>query len=145
MPSAIYIRPITENDAKPIAALSKQLGYSLGTEETAENIREVIADKDHAAFIAMIDNQVAGWIHIFKAMRLESKPFTEIGGLVVDENNRGQGIGKLLVEKAREWAKEKHIAKLRVRCNKKRAEAHQFYQAIGFIESKEQKVFETTI
>lgn len=145
MPSNIHIRPITENDAKPIANLSKQLGYSISTEETVENIRRVLADKDHAAFVACIDNQVVGWIHVLKAIRIESKPFIEIGGLVIDENYRKQGIGKLLVNKAREWTKEKHIEKLRVRCNRKRTEAHEFYLASGFTESKEQKVFETTI
>lgn len=141
----IHIRPITENDASAIAGLSKQLGYSLSTEETVENIRGVLADKDHAAFVACIDNQVVGWIHILKAVRIESKPFIEIGGLVIDENYRKQGIGKLLVNKAREWTKERHIEKLRVRCNRKRTEAHEFYLALGFTESKEQKVFETSI
>jgi GNAT superfamily N-acetyltransferase len=63
--------------------------------------------------------------------------------LVIDENYRKQGIGKLLVNKAREWAKEKHIDKLRVRCNRKRTEAHLFYIALGFVEIKEQKVFES--
>jgi len=86
-----------------------------------------------------------GWIHVLKAIRIESKPFIEIGGLVIDKNYRKQGIGKLLVNKARVWTKENHIDKLRVRCNRKRADAHQFYQAIGFIESKEQKVFEANI
>jgi len=64
---------------------------------------------------------------------------------VIDENYRKQGIGKLLVNKAREWTKEKHIDKLRVRCNRNRTEAHQFYHALGFTELKEQKVFEATI
>jgi GNAT superfamily N-acetyltransferase len=145
MPVNIHIRPITENDAIAIAALSKQLGYSLSPEETLANIHEVLADKDHAAFMACVDNQVVGWIHVLRAIRIESKPFVEIGGLVVDENYQKQGIGKLLVNKASEWTKEKRIDKLRVRCNRKRAEAHQFYQALGFTESKEQKVFEIAI
>jgi GNAT superfamily N-acetyltransferase len=145
MPATIQIRPITENDAIAITALSKQLGYSLSPEETLDNISKVLFDKDHAAFIACIDSIAVGWIHVFKAMRIESKPFIEIGGLVIDENYRKQGIGKLLVNKAREWAKEKRIDKLRVRCNRKRTEAHQFYLALGFIESKEQKVFEQEV
>jgi|SRR6185312_6847141 len=141
----IQIRLITENDAIALTDLSKQLGYSLSIGETAENIREVLADKDHAAFVAIIDNQVVGWIHVLRAIRIESKPFIEIGGLVVDENYRKQGIGKLLVNKAKEWSKEKHIDKLRVRCNRKRTESHQFYLALAFVELKEQKVFETSV
>lgn len=145
MPENIHIRPITENDAAVITALSKQLGYSLSTEETGINILKVLADKDHAAFAAVMDNQVVGWIHVLKAIRIESSPFIEIGGLVIDENYRKQGIGKLLVTKAKEWTKEKQLDKLRVRCNRKRHEAHQFYSALGFKEAKEQKVFEINL
>ena len=145
MPVNIQICPITEDDADAITTLSKQLGYLLRSEETVQNIREVLADKDHAAFVACMDNQVVGWIHVLRAIRIESKPFIEIGGLVVDENHRKLGIGKLLVNKAKEWTKEKHIDKLRVRCNRKRAESHEFYYALGFIEMKEQKVFEIAV
>lgn len=141
MPIEIHIRPATESDTVAIAALSKQLGYFMSTEETAKNIREILVSDDHAAFIAVVDNQIVGWIHALRIIHIESKPFIEIGGLVTDENHRKQGIGKLLVNRTKEWTKEKQIEKLKVRCNTKRTESHQFYNALGFSESKEQKVF----
>jgi GNAT superfamily N-acetyltransferase len=48
-------------------------------------------------------------------MRLETKTFIEIGGLVIDENYRGKGIGKILVSKIKEWCIEQKISSLRVR------------------------------
>lgn len=145
MPVEIHIRPIMESDAAAITALSGQLGYSLTTEEARKNIAEILSNKTHAAFIACTGQTVVGWIHVFRAVLLESKPFIEIGGLVIDENYRRQGIGKLLINKAKEWAKEKDMDKLRVRCNRKRTEAHQFYMSLGFTESKEQKIFDVTV
>jgi GNAT superfamily N-acetyltransferase len=84
-------------------------------------------------------------VHVFYTIRLESGPFCEIGGLVVSKNIQGKGIGKLLVEKARKWAAERNIGKLRVRCNVVRAGAHEFYIKSGFTENKQQKVFECNL
>lgn len=145
MQTGTYIRPIKETDTTAIRLLSVQLGYKLSPEETLENIGEVLSNKDQAAFVACIDNSIIGWIHIFRTVRLESKSFIEIGGLIIDEKYRHRGIGKLLINSAIELAKEKNIKKIRVRCNKKRIEAHQFYKMLGFKEFKEQKVFEITI
>lgn len=145
MQTNIHIRRIEEEDAVAIKSLSAQLGYRLSFEETIENIRDVLSSKDQTAFVAYKEDSIIGWIHIFRTVRLESKSFIEIGGLIIDENYRKQGVGKLLVNSALELAKEKHISKIRVRCNKKRFEAHKFYRALGFAEFKDQKVFELAV
>jgi len=49
------------------------------------------------------------------------------------------GIGKLLVDKVKQWAREKNNSKIGLRCNVKRTEAHLFYEHLGFIEVKQQK------
>lgn len=127
------------NDASEVQRLSEQLGYTLSLNEAM--ISEVIRTKDNIAFVAMAGHKMVGWIHAFKALRIESKPFIEIGGLVVDDESRKLGIGKQLVNEIYKWAKQQDCEDLRVRCNTKRSEAHRFYYAMGFIESKEQKVF----
>lgn len=65
----------------------------------------------------------------------------EIGGLVVTPEARNKGIGRKLVEFACEQVKNQNIA-LRVRCNAKRQETHEFYERIDFITTKSQLVFE---
>jgi GNAT superfamily N-acetyltransferase len=91
------------------------------------------------------EEKIIGWIHAFKTTRIETKTFIEIGGLVVDKKYRGKGVGKSLVNKIRGWCAKQKITSLRVRCNTKRLEAHQFYLCLGFRESKEQKVFQQDI
>jgi GNAT superfamily N-acetyltransferase len=83
---------------------------------------------------------VLGYIHCFNALRLTSKPFNEICGLVVDEKERGKGIGKLLVKQVESLFQDNR--KIRVRCNSKRKLAHKFYCDLNYTLSKEQKIFE---
>jgi GNAT superfamily N-acetyltransferase len=141
----ISIRQISIDDATAIVGLSHQLGYPITVSETTKNISAILANKDHDAFVAVHESKPVGWIGVFYAIQLESPPWCEIRGLVVDEQYRGKGIGKMLIEKAKQWGKEKGNSKLRLRCNVKRKETHLFYQHLGFDEMKEQKVFEINI
>jgi GNAT superfamily N-acetyltransferase len=141
----IFIRDITEHDAEPVNILSTQLGYAVPLEQTLANIRSVLATQGHHAFVAMHENKIIGWIGVAHALQIESAPFAEIRGLIVDERYRGYGIGKLLIEKVKQWSKETGNKTLRLRTNVIRKEAHLFYQHLGFKEIKQQKVFEMSI
>jgi GNAT superfamily N-acetyltransferase len=72
---------------------------------------------------------------------IEVMPHCEINGLVIDQDHRGMGIGKLLVDKIKQWAREKNNSKIGLHCNVKRTEAHLFYEHLGFEEIKQQKNF----
>src|SRR5215470_2307078 len=141
----ILIRSITDQDAEAVNALSTQLGYPMSIEQTLANIKLVLGTKGHNAFVAVDENNIIGWIGVAEALQIESAPFCEIRGLIVDERYRGHGIGKLLIEKVKQWSKATGNKSLRLRTNMIRKEAHLFYQHLGFKEIKEQKVFEMKI
>ena len=137
----IILRVMNINDAEAVAALSKQLGYEVSVAQTKDNIAAVLLSPDNEAFVAMHENNIVGWINITHSVLIESSPFCEIRGLIVDEKYRKNNIGKLLIEKAIEWSKEKHCKRLRVRCNVKRDDTHSFYRHLGFAEKKGTKSF----
>src|SRR5436190_2721161 len=141
----ITIREIHPDDVVAINALSKQLGYPLTEEQTLQNIKLVLVSKDHTAFVAVHENKIAGWLGLAHTILIEVLPYCEINGIVVDEAYRGKGVGKLLIEKAKQWAREKGNTKLKLHCNIIRTEAHKFYGHLGFIETKQQKNFELNI
>ena len=141
----ITIRRAAPEDATAINGLSHQLGYPLSQEQILQNIKAVLANNDHDAFVAEYQNKIIGWIGVAHIIIIEMAPHCEINGLVIDEQYRGKGVGKLLIEKAKQWGKEKGNDTLRVRCNVKRKETHLFYQHLGFKETKEQKNFEISI
>ncbi len=141
----ILIRQIAEGDAPSVTLLCEQLGYMQTTEQTLKNIIEVISNENHNAFVAIHNDRVIGWIGLSKVLQIESGSCCEIRGLVVDELNRNKGVGKMLIEKAKQWTREKGNYTLRLRCNLKRTEAHIFYRHLGFREVKDQKVFEIEV
>jgi GNAT superfamily N-acetyltransferase len=138
----VQIRTLLVDDAEYVERLSHQLGYSIGLEETKTNLEVIYQHPDHGIFAATIEEKPVAWIHVFRALQVESPPFCEIRGLVVDENFRRLGIGAMLINVAKAWAKEKNLPLLRLRCNTIRLEAHVFYAMLGFTEKKQQKVFE---
>jgi GNAT superfamily N-acetyltransferase len=137
-----FTREVMPGDAADINQLSNQLGYAITVPETLQNIIAIGESKNEVIFVAEQGRGVVGWIHVFHALRLESGSFCEIGGLVVNDKDQKMGIGKMLIEKARLWCREKGNSTLRVRCNIKRTDAHQFYLKLGFKENKQQKIFE---
>ena len=104
-----------------------------------------LENKDHTAFVAEYENKIVGWIGASQAIMIEVMPHCEINGLVIDQDHRGMGIGKLLIDKVKQWARGKNNSKIALRCNVKRTEAHLFYQHLGFTEIKQQKNFVISI
>ena len=141
----VFTRQIIPGDAAEVSALSRQLGYPLTVEQMLQNINAILATGDHDAYVAVHDKKLIGWIGVYYSVQLESPPYCEINGLVIDEHFRGKGIGKMLIERIRQWTKERGTNRLRLHCNVIRKETHLFYQHLGFKEMKEQKVFEIMI
>jgi len=137
----MIIRKTTIKDAEAITGLSDQLGYKATAEQTWQRLFEILGHDDYCVYVAVEGDTITGWIQGFYSMRVESSDFVEISGLVVDKNHQRKGIGKLLVNEVIKWAKEKNCYNLRVRCQTFRKEAHHFYESLGFVETKEQKVF----
>ncbi len=135
------IRPAGEADAGRVATLSGQLGYPASEEDVLHRLRAIGQRPDHAVFVAEAGGRVVGWVHVYTVATVESPAHAEVGGLVVDEAHRGRGIGRALMERAEAWARDAGLSAVRLRSNVIRAEAHAFYERIGYAPVKTQRVF----
>jgi len=138
----VNIRTATQADAARLAELSEQLGYPATPEEIAERLAQIQADEEQAVFVAESSQEVVGWIHIFLSKLLVRAPSTEIGGLIVDEQCQGQGIGSLLIAQAENWAKEKGATTISARSSVTRDQAHAFYLKSDYQQVRTQHVFQ---
>ena len=136
------IRPARPEDAPRLAELSGQLGYPATAEDLAPRLARILADPDHALFVAEEAGRVEGWIHVFRSLNLESAGRAEIGGLVVDEAMRGRGFGAALMAEAEAWARGLGLTGVRLRSRVQREGAHAFYHRLGYAEVKRQVVLQ---
>lgn len=142
---SVEIRPAAPADAEAVSTLIAQLGYQRSPAQVRAWIEDSSrAARDQEAFVACLDGQVVGWIEVSIEHRLQSPPFGFIGGLVVKDGRRGQGIGRLLCARAEEWTWQHGADTLRVTSRSTRLDAHRFYLRDGYREVKSSLVFEKT-
>ena len=140
------VRSMAVRDARRVADLSGQLGYPSSEAQILRRFEAVSADPASAVFVVEDEQgRLIGWTHVILRAFMESDPFAEIAGLVVDSEARRQGAGRALVDAAEAWARERGCATLHVRSNIKRPEAHPFYEGVGFVVIKTQHVYEKVL
>lgn len=127
--------------ANQIAKLTQELGYTANTKDTETWLTHLSRSPLHCVYIAVVDNQVCGWLVVEKRMFLESGTKAEITGLVVGKQYRCLGIAQALVRAAQEWAIEQGLETMVVRSNIEREESHLFYPKVGFERSKTTHVY----
>jgi ribosomal protein S18 acetylase RimI-like enzyme len=142
----IEVRLATLGDVTAIAGLAGELGYPSTAEQVWDRLAAIEKDPRHATFVAALTgNDVIGWIHLSESHSLGSDPRAEITNLVVDSRFRSVGVGRLLVERGEQWARERGLGVIGLHSNVIRERAHGFYLRLGYTITKSQKVFRKTL
>jgi GNAT superfamily N-acetyltransferase len=133
MSDPVHIRPAADDDAEPIARLLGELGYPSTADQVRTRFDRVAGDEDYAAYVAVADGAVAGFLGMQRGWAYEhDQPFARILTLVVDARVRRRGVGAALVDFAKAWARERGAYVLMLTTNVRREEAHRFYESVGF-------------
>jgi GNAT superfamily N-acetyltransferase len=140
--SAAQIRPLRDEDAEAAAALCGQLGYPTDALTLLARMRQIAADRNRAVLVACVDGALVGWIDLSIEYHLQSEPVALIGGLVIADSARGQGLGRQLCLASEDWARGCGVTRIRVRSNAIRERAHAFYLRDGYERVKTSVVFE---
>jgi len=139
MGPAITLRRARLEDAAQLARLSTQLGYPATAADIAGRLSPLLAaTTDNAVLVVCADGAVVGWTHVLRVTHLEIPAYAEIAALVVDQGYRNARLGERLIEAAVDWTRAAGLDTLRVRSNVVRADAHRFYQRLGFEAEKTQ-------
>jgi GNAT superfamily N-acetyltransferase len=142
----LTIRPAVLADAPQLAPLAGQLGYPTTSEKVTARLVEILQNANHIVLVAERNGSgIAGYVELFPFRTLTADARVEIGGLIVDEACRSQGIGRLLMERAEDWARAHGYMEARLRSNIIREEAHRFYESLGYRVNKTQKSFLKTL
>jgi len=138
----IRVREVSESDYISIYELNKNnLGYDYDVEKTARQLEYILRKPGDKLLAAVIEGEVAGYIHASAYDCTYSDPFINILALVVDSGRRGLGVGRGLLTAIEEWAGENGCAGIRLTSGYNRTGAHKFYEACGYVNRKDQKNF----
>jgi GNAT superfamily N-acetyltransferase len=94
---------------------------------------------DSALFVAFDAEEVVG---VFQVVLLHSiagrgRPRAKVEGVQVRADQRSRGVGALMMARAEQWARERGATFVELGSNKKRTDAHRFYERLGYARSHE--------
>jgi len=142
----IKLRAPREDDVPELAELCGEMGYPSSVSEVEKRLQSLLDHGDHMVLVAADEqDKPVAWVHTHLSFRLVAEIFAELGGLVVSETHRGQGIGEKLLAEAERWAAAQGVNLFRVRSNIVRKRAHGFYERAGYEQFKRQQVFEKSL
>ena len=127
------VRGSAEDDAPALADLLTQLGYPTTPAQARRRLTRILPDP---AWVTLVFEQEArllgfGGIQVSASYEHDT-PVARIVAMVVDGGARRQGVGAELVAALEERAASLGAAKIVVTSASRRADAHAFYEKLGY-------------
>jgi ribosomal protein S18 acetylase RimI-like enzyme len=139
--SKIKARDATLDDAAGIYALARELAEAVGdstpTEEAVRSRLEELLDEPGAR-VLVAENEVGlvgGVSFWIKPDLAHGDTVVEVPMLVVAEDHRRNGIGKLLMEEVRNVASDSGASQIELVATRANVTAREFYRSLGFVEA----------
>ena len=131
--SPIRVRDAIIEDAGVIATLLGELGYPSQPDGVRARLARLLAQEGSRVFVAERSAEVLGVLGLHRMSVLTSlNDIAMIIALVVAERARGAGVGRLLVARAEDEARVWQCERIMVTSAERRADAHAFYQRLGY-------------
>ena len=116
-----------------MARLATQLGYASDAIQMTARLAHLKDHRDIHALVAEKDGRVAGFIGLmaFPAFHRDGL-HGYVTALVVDEAQRGGGIGGALLAAGEVWFAERQVKRVNLTTALHREDAHGFYEKHGY-------------
>ncbi|MCB9496709.1 MAG: GNAT family N-acetyltransferase [Fibrobacteria bacterium] len=134
----VELRQALPDDVRALLALHAQIGQDDGTvlgETEARTVLERIASyPDYQIRVAEFEGRIVGTyaLLIMDNLAHRGAPSAIVEDVVVDGKCRGRGIGRAMMVEAMDLARRRGCYKIVLNSNRHRAEAHRFYEGLGF-------------
>jgi GNAT superfamily N-acetyltransferase len=139
----MLIREATETDAADISRLMSQLGYEVGADLVAQKLEILSNSVDDAVFLAIEGQRIVGCLsaHAHELFHTPGR-LGRIMALVVDADVRRLGVGRALINRAKDYFLDRACVRVEVTSGDHRPAAHAFYRSVGFVEDERRFVKE---
>ena len=126
--SPITLRDAIIEDAAVIAALLGELGYPSQPDGVRGRLARLLAREGSRVFVAERQANVLGVLGLHRMPVLTS--LSDIAMII--ERERRSGVGRLLIARAEDEARAWRCGRIMVTSAEHRADAHTFYEALGY-------------
>ena len=108
-------------------------GHALAATEAEDLYTKILLDSNQHPLVAEDYEEIVGTlvVAILPNLAHGGAPYAVVENVVVDEEYRGEGVGKALMREAVERARRAGAYKLALCSNLDRQEAHAFYSSLG--------------
>ncbi len=136
--SKFVIREAKESDLGQILELYRDAGIDAGNSFTPDEARDQLAVlgeyPNYRVFVAELGGTVVGTYEllIMDNLAKRGRRSAIVEDVAVANQQRGQGIGRAMMEHAMQQARDAECYKLALSSNLRRPGAHAFYEALGF-------------
>jgi GNAT superfamily N-acetyltransferase len=126
------IREAKPADAARIVELIHQLGHDIDEKSVRKNLAR-LKEAGELPLVVTLEKAIVGLIgrHLMMTVHRPA-PVGRIPILVVAEEARGRGIGRMLLKAAEDWMRDKGCKLVEVTSNDRRTAAHAFYRHMGY-------------
>lgn len=130
--SGALLRPAKLEDAEAISRLLDELEHPAPPEVLRARL-QALAAAGERVLVAEIEGVVRGLatVHVTPVLHRPA-PVGRITALVVSSEMRRQGVGRALVGAAEAIAREAGARLIEVTSNRRRTQAHRFYEGLGY-------------
>lgn len=102
-------------------------------------LRELEADPNQMMMVAVLDSEVVGTIQLTFIPGIAALGMKRclVEAVHISPAHRSKGLGTQMIQWAIEQARERGCGMVQLTSNKKRLDAHRFYERLGFLKSHE--------
>lgn len=120
----ILVRKYQDKDLESVNKILNSAFEEQKSEFNDNNITEIVAE---------VDNLVVGYLILTKVLNpVKNRYYYLVDYVCVDDDYRGNGIGKELLSYAEEYAKSNKAIYLQLTCSTFRTSAHELYKKCGY-------------
>ncbi len=132
----LVVRPASRDDIETVVRSFEWLFAPPGSrppgrdeQVAAGRLGRMVSAKGSTTLVAVSEEKIVGFCTTYldiESVRFGRRAWME--DLAVDPGRRSQGIGKLLLENVRNWARDHGAARLALDSGEARVDAHRFYE-----------------
>lgn len=137
----MQMRAFNAGDHASVLALAPRLQIGVAKWRDPSHVRAAVhswvgssvqraGDPDSVVYVADNGNTV-GFVSVTEREHFTGEIDGYVGELVVDESHAGAGVGRALMAKAEEWARQRGRARLILEIGAQNTGARSFYAALG--------------